>query len=260
MTDEAAESVQVDFTLTVGDGRVDISTMVPLRQMNLTELLPVLHSIEQAIIDDSVEQVEAAGMKISCKAGCGACCRQLVPLSIFEAEALSDWIRTLPAERQQELEQRFHRVLLGLRDAGMLERIVAREWLADEATRDLMGAEYFRLGLACPFLEDESCSIHPIRPLSCREYLVTSPAEQCVEPIRNKITGVMLPVKLSRALFRMGRECEADPVGLIPLVFLMAWMKSGVRPGEAYSGLGPELLYEVIRRLETVSTPDPPAD
>jgi Fe-S-cluster containining protein len=259
MGDEATESVQVDFTLTVGDGRVDISTMVPLRQMNLTELLPVLHSIEKAIIDDSVEQIEAAGMKISCKAGCGACCRQLVPLSIFEAEALSDWIRTLPVERQQELEQRFHRVLLELRDAGMLERIVAREWLTDEVTRDLMGAEYFRLGLACPFLENESCSIHPIRPLSCREYLVTSPAELCVEPLRNKVTGVMLPVKLSRALFRMGRESEADLVGLIPLVFLMAWMKGGVRPGAAYTGLGPEVLYEVVKRLETTTVSGPPA-
>ena len=259
MTEEAPQTVQVDFTLTVGDGRIDISTMVPLQRINLTQLLPVLQSIEHAIIDDSVRQAEAEGRTVSCRAGCGACCRQLVPLSIFEAEALGDWIRTLPLARQQELEQRFHRVLLGLRDAGMLERILSREWIADEEVRDKMGAEYFRLGLPCPFLENESCSIHPIRPLSCREYLVTSPAELCADPLRNQVAGISLPLKLSRALYRMGRELEADTSGLIPLVFLFAWMKGGLRPGEAYIGSGPELLYEVVRRLATTPAPDLPA-
>jgi Fe-S-cluster containining protein len=38
--------------------------------------------------------------------------------------------------------------------------------------------------MPCPFLEDESCSIHPDRPLVCREYLVTSPAELCAGPRR----------------------------------------------------------------------------
>jgi hypothetical protein len=33
---------------------------------------------------------------------------------------------------------------------------------------------YFLQGVACPFLEAESCGIHPDRPLACREYLVTS--------------------------------------------------------------------------------------
>ncbi len=41
---------------------------------------------------------------------------------------------------------------------------------------------YFHLGIACPFLEDESCSIHADRPISCREYLVTSPAVNCADP------------------------------------------------------------------------------
>ncbi len=255
---EDGQAVQVDFTLMVGEGRLDLSTMVPSGPINLTGLLPVLQSIDHAIIDESVRQAEAAGRSVSCRAGCGTCCRQLVPLSIFEAEALGDWIRTLPEEQQQELEQRFHRVLLGLRDAGMLEQILAKDWIADEGVRDQMGAEYFRLGLACPFLEDESCSIHPIRPLSCREYLVTSPAELCADPLRNQIEGIALPLKLSRALFQLGRESEADAAGLIPLVFLFAWMRSGSRPGDSYTGSGPEVLYEVVRRLATAPAPDLP--
>ena len=39
----------------------------------------------------------------------------------------------------------------------------------------ILGREYFQLGIPCPFLEEESCSIYHDRPITCREYLVTSP-------------------------------------------------------------------------------------
>ena len=45
----------------------------------------------------------------------------------------------------------------------------------------------------CPFLEEESCSIHPDRPLVCREYLVTSPAELCAGPTQEGVTPVAVP-------------------------------------------------------------------
>ena len=37
-----------------------------------------------------------------------------------------------------------------------------------EASRGLRPAERARLGLPCPFLADDSCSIYPVRPLVCR--------------------------------------------------------------------------------------------
>lgn len=254
MADDTEETVQVDFSLSVGGGRVDASVEVPKRHTNLTQLLPVLQSLDNSVIEYSVRELEE-GETISCRAGCGTCCRQMVPISIFEAEALTEWIRALPLSRQQALEQRFHQVLLGLRDAGMLERILAQDWIEDEMVKHEMGAEYFQLGLPCPFLEDESCSIHPIRPMSCREYLVTSPAALCSDPVRNQVAIVPLALRLSRALYRMGQELEADPRGWIPLVFLFAWMKSGAHPGEAFSGTGPEVLYEFVRRVATGETP-----
>ena len=52
----------------------------------------------------------------------------------------------------------------------------------DRETAHALGLKYFALGIPCPFLEEERCTIHEIRPLRCREYLVVSPAEHCAHP------------------------------------------------------------------------------
>jgi hypothetical protein len=56
-------------------------------------------------------------------------------------------------------------------------------------------------------------------------------------------------VKLSTVMFRIGAQVEGGRRGWIPLVFLFAWMKAGLKPGDAIQGAGPELLYEVVKRL-----------
>jgi Fe-S-cluster containining protein len=245
------ETVEVDFTLGLGSGHVRIQAHVPTGQTNLTRLLPVLQSMDNVIIDSVVNRINEDGRSVSCKAGCGACCRQMVPISIFEAEALGEWLSTLPKPQQDEIRRRFHLVLTSLSEAGLLDRIVTEDWFADTKEAEDITIEYFRQGLACPFLQDESCSIHPIRPLSCREYLVTSPAELCADPARNLINGIELPVKLSRALYRMGAELEGGPRGWIPFIFLFAWLDGGFHPGEAFAGAGPQVLYEFVQRLAT---------
>jgi Fe-S-cluster containining protein len=255
MTDSALQTVTVNFKIAVGDGTFDASVAVPEGQCNLTELLPALQSLDEALLSAVMEPLGEAGLSISCKAGCGACCRQMVPLSIFEAEALSAWIATLASETRQILAQRFHQALLKLSSAGLIDRLVSEEWRADTEFAQQLVLDYFSLGVPCPFLQDESCSIHPIRPLSCREYLVTSDPRHCADPKTLPVDPVGLPTRLSRTLNRMGAELEPGSRGWIPLVFLFAWMESGAHPGAAFTGTGPEVLYEFIRRMEFVRKP-----
>jgi hypothetical protein len=115
--------VQVDFTLAVGEGRLDASVVVPAGTVTLTQILPAIQGLTSNIIDSMVQIVQSEGRQISCKAGCGACCRQMVPLSIFEAEALAEWIATLPEEHQDQLRQRLHAALLALKKRGILDRM-----------------------------------------------------------------------------------------------------------------------------------------
>src|SRR5262249_7509816 len=150
--------------------------------ISVANLLPFLHAVQESIVESAVARVEEERKTISCRAGCGACCRQLVPVSVAEAAYLADLVAALPADERAMVEERFERRLRALAERGLLERL--RTLNADKDASELheLGMEYFAAGVPCPFLVNESCSIHPHRPLVCRQYLVTSPAERCAAP------------------------------------------------------------------------------
>jgi Fe-S-cluster containining protein len=250
------DTVSVDFAVGIGDGKFTATAIVPAGQTNLTQILPVIQSLENSLIEGVTAQYAEAGRTVSCKAGCGACCRQMVTLSIFEAEALAVWIRSLPEPQQQQLELRFHQALTGLANAGLVDRMINEDWLAESDSARKLALDYLHQRIPCPFLEDESCSIYPIRPLICREYLVTSPPEHCFDPATLKAVPVRLPLYFSRVLNAIGAELERDTRGWIPLLFLFAWMKADAHPGEAVTGPGPHVLYEFVKRLNQAILPE----
>jgi len=255
-TSAPSETVSVEFSLAYGDGQITATAEVPSGKTNLTQLLPILQALDDSLIGAAISEAVAEGRSISCKAGCGACCRQLVPISIFEAEALTAWMRTLPESGQQELAQRFDRALRTLAASGILERLVASGsdfWDAETEAHKSLAIDYYRQRVPCPFLVDEACSIHPMRPLICREYLVTSAPEHCIDPTTLQTEMVHLPLRLMPALNQIGAEIEHNTRGWIPLVFLFAWMKANAHPGEKISGTGPEVLYTFLSRI-------PPSD
>ena len=247
------EFIQVDFSLAVGESRLDASVHVPAGAVTLTQILPAIQNLTSNIVESMVQIVTSEGRTVSCREGCGACCRQLVPLSLFEAEALGDWMRALPGPVQQQLQQRFHETLMALSQHGLLERLDPDDWVEGSDRAKQLAIDYLAAKIACPFLVDECCGIHAIRPLACREHLVTSPPEFCANPTEESVEGVPMPLRPSTGLFRLGTLLEKGGVGWIPLVFLLAWMKSGSRPGERISGLGPDVLHEFVKAFTSTS-------
>jgi len=244
--------VRASFSLPVGETVLNASVQVPAGRTTLTELLPILQNIESTILRQIDDEARETGRQISCRAGCGACCRQLVPLSLFEAEALANWMQSLPADQRARLQTRFQLALAALEREGIIDRLVKRDWATGVDEMKRLSIAYFRAGVACPFLENESCSIHPIRPMACREYLVTSPPELCQDPEQNTLKAVQFPLKVSQALFAIGRELTADAQGWIPLVFLAGWARSGIRPGDYVTGSGGEVLGRFLDELAKV--------
>ncbi|MDB5171879.1 MAG: hypothetical protein JWN51_652 [Phycisphaerales bacterium] len=176
--------------LTVNGRRLGLHVSVPDRPVRPAELLPVYRSISAQLMAVAVKDVEDAGFKVSCRAGCGACCRQLVPISPIEARELVKVIDRMPEPRRTEMRRRFSVVRQALQGAGLLERL-----LDPRHSREgrVLSEQYWRLRLPCPFLENESCSIYPDRPIACREYLVVSPAEHCAEPTSENVRALPLP-------------------------------------------------------------------
>jgi Fe-S-cluster containining protein len=163
------------------------SAPVPQGPSRLLDLLPATREIANQEAQANIDRVRAEGKDISCRAGCGACCRQLVAISAVEAKSLAELVASLPAERQTVIRQRFADGIRRLEDAGVIDasepagkRVpVAHNKGSMALTLADLGQRYFRVGIACPFLEEESCGIYEHRPAVCRQYHVTSPAENC---------------------------------------------------------------------------------
>lgn len=242
-----APSVTANVELNVGDYRLQARITMPAGPTPIRLMLPVIQNFANALVDVAVKAVEDKGKKISCKAGCGACCRQLVPISETEARAIADLVEQLPEPRRAEIRERFAAARNRLQEAGMLDKLLHHErWAEDEVQQ--LGLDYFHLGIGCPFLEDESCSIHPERPITCREYLVTSPAENCAAPKAGAIDWVPLAGKVWTALARL----DEPPPGArylrwVPLILAPEWAVD--HPGQKPPRPGPEWLNELFTKL-----------
>jgi Fe-S-cluster containining protein len=218
-------SLKGTIELRVGPRATKLHVTVPRGDVELGAVLPVARQMTEAVVKWAVTDAETAGKAISCRAGCGACCRQPVPVGHAEARRLSRLVDEMPEPRRSAVRGRFEDALVRLGKTDLLQRQAALA-AADTGGRPQdyyleWCRDYFRLELACPFLEDESCSIHPERPLICREYLVTSPASECASLSCDNIRRV--PIKAS--VFNAVRKLEHGS-GLghwMPLVTALKW-------------------------------------
>lgn len=206
------------------DGSFAMQVRVPRGPTRLQDIVPIAQNIARIQGDRSIAFERKEGRETSCKAGCGACCRQLVPISAPEAFRLADHILGLGDNLRNEFLARVDAVESAIEAAGLLQEL---EGLTrGEPMRDArsLASRYFEKDIACPFLVDESCSVHPERPLVCRDYLVTSPAEFCATPGKNRIRIVPMPPGLSAPLSRVAASLLGGEPVMIPLSIAMRWV------------------------------------
>ncbi|MGC9972387.1 MAG: YkgJ family cysteine cluster protein [Bryobacteraceae bacterium] len=228
--------------LTLCDRTIEAEVPIPNQSMRVADLLPVLLSFDNAVVGMAADKSESEGLKISCREGCGACCRQLVPISDAEAVYLAELVAALPPERQARVRERFREALAALGES-LVERLRDTSEFKDLAQRRELGEEYFRRGVACPFLEEERCTIYPHRPMTCREYLVTSPAENCQKPSPETVRPVPIPIKLSQILYQFGDGVGNQPTRWIPLVLALEFT------GEQRCFPAPEMFKNFVSRI-----------
>jgi Fe-S-cluster containining protein len=233
------------IALKIAGRPLQLTLQVPEAPARRSALLPVFRQVADAVVDIAVERTEAEGARISCRKGCGACCRQLVPIAEPEAHALVTLVAALPQPRRTAVLDRIAAARQRLAEAGLLSRLLHPRRIDAAELRDL-GLEYFGLGIPCPFLEDESCSIHADRPIACREYLVTSPAAHCAEPSPERVRTVSLPGKVSSAVSRTG-EAPATGTPWVPLVLALEW--AGASGGDEPPRPARTILEEFFRHL-----------
>jgi Fe-S-cluster containining protein len=236
----------VKFALKVQDCNIEVSAPIPEGPVLPTALLPILQGLSNTLSDLTAAGAAKAGAPVSCREGCGACCRQPVPIAPAEARMLADYIAEQPEEQRAVLRERFQRAAARLEESCMAQEI--RDCLhASRDARHALGLRYFALGIACPFLQDERCTIHPIRPLRCREYLVVSPAERCANPGNEEIVSVKPPILFSQVLEKWNTSGERQAGEFILLTMLDEWAAQHPAEQDRAHRSGPEMLLEFLQ-------------
>lgn len=138
------------------------------RQPWLALLLDVQQLTDQAV-SEGIQRETRKGKTLACARGCASCCRTHSDIPVYPLELMGiAWYATeklaspLRAQVQTQLEQ--------------------------HATRD-----------ACPFLVDEACAIHPLRPMACRHFNVfgrqCAPGEDAFHTRREAVLTPIKPLK-----------------------------------------------------------------
>jgi Fe-S-cluster containining protein len=244
---QGSEKVMIGLELVTDDWKLKTRIAAPAGPTRLAQLLPLAHALADAITGMAVQAVEKQGQKISCKKGCGACCRSMVAISEVEARLLREQVESLPEPRRSQILARFAEALRRLDQAGLLDQLRTREQWTDPDYKKVE-VQYFRQGIACPFLEDESCSIYADRPATCREFLVTSPAEKCALPTNEEVHVVKLPFRVMSALARFDPVAPpARHIRWVPLVLALEW--AAEHPEEDPPRPGPELVRQLFQNV-----------
>jgi Fe-S-cluster containining protein len=225
-TPPGSESIRLRVDLAILGAPFQREFVAPAGPIRPIRMLPLFQAITDEMVRRGAGAATRGGKTVSCKAGCTACCHQIIPVGETEARRLAALVEASPGPRREALRARFAQARQELEAAGLWETLAAHASLPEDELERL-GLAYLRARVACPFLDGDRCSIYADRPLSCREFLVTSPAPNCWDPTPETIDPVALPSHPSDALARIDPGPEGRSVYWMPLVSALDFAAAG---------------------------------
>jgi len=137
-----------------------------LRFKWLPMLLEAYAIIDSGIAIAITDEEKKRNVKLSCKKGCDNCCRTHKDIPVYPLE------------------------------------LVGIYWFSSEkitgSTRDILKRQLssHSKGNPCPLLVNSSCSIHPLRPISCRQFNVfNKPCSEGEDPYYTRRDDVLTPIQ-----------------------------------------------------------------
>lgn len=131
----------------------------------LPMLLDAYHIFDEGVAD-AIQREEKKGRNLACKKGCSACCRANVTIPVYPLELVGmTWYAA-------EKVQNSHRKKL-------------KQQLKNYKETD-----------ACPFLVEDICSIHLLRPAACRQFNVFDrECDEGEDAYQTRRSDVMTPIQ-----------------------------------------------------------------
>ena len=169
---------------------------------------------------------------------------------------ISGAITELPEPRRAAVLALFTECVERLQAAGLAAEYLSEpKPIPSDQIRD-MSSRYLALGLVCPFLEDDACSIYPNRPFVCREYLVNTPKELCTNPLSGLVRTVPMVLELAAITLELAAAITGRAQRTVPLTLALVYAQT--HRGEleqTYPSI--QLWNQAVRKLASVADRHP---
>ena len=183
--------------------------------MKLTDVVPA----GWALADGLAELARESDEQVSCQKGCSACCSYLASLSVPETLRLIDDIQSLPPDKQEDVRRRFGANADGVIAAWPPEQFDA----ADQSrTFESFGQWYSRLDMTCALLDDDACSLYDMRPIVCREHLVSFDRRRC-DDARVAGESISMPFSPAVAISALAADLENTEIEAVMMPLTYVW-------------------------------------
>ena len=188
-----------------------------ISRYTILQLMGSAYESIDGLINSFSNRCEREGMKVDCHKGCEYCCSQAVLAS--NHEVLLIW---------HYMDEHM--------TAGLIDAIKSRNSIKHKITHQMSAMEFLHYMHPCPFLEDGSCIIYPVRPMACRCYLSAS-MKSCQDQHdnpedRTRIAALYeFPLKAVRSM-NEGIRSALMETGLIPSEWLLETFMAAVYADE----------------------------
>jgi Fe-S-cluster containining protein len=224
----------INLELDILDERLRFCIGVVDERVRLADIVPLARTISARIADIVIARNRRDGIDIVCRKGCAHCCSHLAPLAVPEVFRLEEYIYSRPRD---------------MRDAMLrLCLLAARDILAEEppeffalptapdsidglAFLSDLSRWYVSLGVCCPFLSENVCTIYENRPLACRDYFVHGGSKACVNA-GVAAEAIKMPVPMVEVLGQLAGELEDDDIEAVILPLTPVWCEQNVERGQ----------------------------
>ena len=154
---------------------------IPVVVHTADDLLP----LAQELVESETAALEAdPDVVVSCGPKCNACCDHAVVVTASESRAIAIAVAMLPRAVQENITSRARQIL----------NRVAVELNVDAADVGRSNPDfpkaYYAMQEPCPLLVNGSCSVRTVRPLVCREYLMSSAPQHCFDPTLEHVVPI----------------------------------------------------------------------
>jgi Fe-S-cluster containining protein len=202
-------SIKIDPEL---NKSIDIT--IPDKLVRIAEIVPFVHFIADQIVKTAIDH---SLLPVTCEKGCGVCCNQLVPLSIPELFFIVEQLRVMPSQERFPILSRFDVIEKQLITSNFIETLRTIDQTRNDRT---IAEHYFHLNFQCPFLKEQACTIHPWRPVVCREFNSLSDPKLCFDPFSYKISSISYIQRPSSILAKLFSIITDTAPTLIPMPLL----------------------------------------